>query len=174
MDPHWNANFTFSRGWAKIALYDLRRPFRRIQYSLPDGWGRLLLDRTMEKYGIHRGQLNPLDRLAYVGRHGKGALSYEQKLGMQNSDDVPLALDKLAEESTAVLAGKNEEVFEELLRLEHFHSFCSDGVACLNHAFALCVFRSMWAPDSIRSGHQFLFDVGSNSVVMWAAFSDLP
>ncbi len=37
-----------------------------------------------------------------------------------------------------------------------------------------CVFRSMWAPDSIRSGHQFLFDVGSNSVVMWAAFSDLP
>ena len=37
-----------------------------------------------------------------------------------------------------------------------------------------CVFRSMWAPDSIRSGHQFLFDVGSKSVVMWAAFSDLP
>ena len=38
--------------------------------SLPDGWGRLLLDRTVEKHGIHRGQLNPLDRLAYVGRHG--------------------------------------------------------------------------------------------------------
>ena len=32
--------------------------------SLPDGWGRLLLDRTVEKHGIHRGQLNPLDRLA--------------------------------------------------------------------------------------------------------------
>ena len=26
--------------------------------SLPDGWGRLLLDRTVEKHGIHRGQLN--------------------------------------------------------------------------------------------------------------------
>ena|ERR1035441_8231048 len=37
-----------------------------------------------------------------------------------------------------------------------------------------CVFRSMWAPDSIRSGHQFLFDVGSNSVVMWAALFDSP
>jgi serine/threonine-protein kinase HipA len=85
--------------------------------SLPDGWGRLLLDRTVEKYGIHRGQLNPLDRLAYVGRHGMGALSYEPELGLQNIDDAPLALDKLAEESAAVLAGENEEVFEELLRL---------------------------------------------------------
>ena len=85
--------------------------------SLPDGWGRLLLDRTVEKYGIHRGQLNPLDRLAYVGRHGMGALSYEPEMGLENTDDVPLALDKLAEESAAVLAGENEEVFEELLRL---------------------------------------------------------
>jgi serine/threonine-protein kinase HipA len=85
--------------------------------SLPDGWGRLLLDRTVEKYGIHRRQLNPLDRLAYVGRRGMGALSYEPELGPENSDDAPLVLDKLAEESTAVLAGENEEVFEELLRL---------------------------------------------------------
>jgi serine/threonine-protein kinase HipA len=85
--------------------------------SLPDGWGRLLLDRTVEKFGIHRGQLNPLDRLAYVGRHGMGALSYEPELGKQKTDDAPLVLDKLAEESAAVLAGENEEVFEELLRL---------------------------------------------------------
>jgi serine/threonine-protein kinase HipA len=85
--------------------------------SLPDGWGRLLLDRTVEKYGIHRGQLNPLDRLAYVGRHGMGAISYEPELSLENADDAPLALDKLAEESAAVLAGENEEVFEELLLL---------------------------------------------------------
>jgi serine/threonine-protein kinase HipA len=85
--------------------------------SLPDGWGRLLLDRTVENYGIHRGQLTPLDRLAYVGQHGMGALSYEPELGLQNTDDAPLVLDKLADESAAVLAGENEEVFEELLRL---------------------------------------------------------
>jgi serine/threonine-protein kinase HipA len=85
--------------------------------SLPDGWGRLLLDRTVEKHGIHRGQLNPLDRLAYVGRRGMGALSYEPELGLGNTDDVPLALDRIAEESAAVLAGENKEVFEELLRL---------------------------------------------------------
>jgi serine/threonine-protein kinase HipA len=85
--------------------------------SLPDGWGRLLLDRTVEKYGIHRGQPTPLDRLAYVGQHGMGALSYEPELGLQTADDAPLVLDKLADESAAVLAGENEEVFEELLRL---------------------------------------------------------
>ena len=71
----------------------------------------------MEKYGVHRGQLNPLDRLAYVGRHGMGALSYEPELSQQTADDAPLALDKLAEESATVLAGENEEVFEDLLRL---------------------------------------------------------
>ena len=85
--------------------------------SLPDGWGRLLLDRAVEKHGIHRGQLNPLDRLAYVGRHGMGALSYEPELGFENPDDAPLALDKLAEEAAAVLEGEDEEVLEELLRL---------------------------------------------------------
>jgi len=85
--------------------------------SLPDGWGRLLLDRAVEKHGIDRGQLNPLNRLAYVGRHGMGALSYEPELGSDITDDAPLVLDRLAEESAAVLAGANEEVFEELLRL---------------------------------------------------------
>jgi hypothetical protein len=61
--------------------------------------------------------MNPLDRLAYVGRHGMGALRYEPELDLGNTDDAPLALDKLARESAAVLAGENEEVFEELLRL---------------------------------------------------------
>jgi serine/threonine-protein kinase HipA len=85
--------------------------------SLPDGWGRLLLDRSVERHGINRGQLNPLDRLAYVGHNGMGALSYEPARDDSSGDDAPLALDRLAEESAIMLAGENEEVFEELLRL---------------------------------------------------------
>jgi len=85
--------------------------------SLPDGWGRLLLDRTVEKHGIRRGQLNVLDRLAYVGRNGMGALTYEPDLSGYSGGEVPLALDRLAEESAIMLAGESEEVFEELLRL---------------------------------------------------------
>jgi serine/threonine-protein kinase HipA len=86
--------------------------------SLPDGWGRLLLDRTVEKYGVNRRQLNPLDRLSYVGSDGMGALSYEPDRSMRSADpDAILKLDKLAAESAIVLAGESEEVFEELLRL---------------------------------------------------------
>lgn len=86
--------------------------------SLPDGWGRLLLDRTVEKYGVSRRQLNPLDRLSYVGSDGMGALSYEPDRSIRSADpDAILKLDKLAAESAIVLAGESEEVFEELLRL---------------------------------------------------------
>lgn len=85
--------------------------------SLPDGWGRLLLDRTVEKHGVRRGQLNPLDRLAFVGTNGMGALSYEPDRSQYPEGDTPLALDRLAEESAIMLAGESEEVFEELLRL---------------------------------------------------------
>jgi serine/threonine-protein kinase HipA len=85
--------------------------------SLPDGWGRLLLDRTVEKHGLRRGQLNALDRLAYVGQNGMGALSYEPDRSQVSNDEKPLALDRLAEESAIMLAGESEEVFEELLRL---------------------------------------------------------
>ena len=85
--------------------------------SLPDGWGRLLLDRTVEKHGVRRGQLNALDRLAYVGRNSMGAMSYEPDQSRSPEEDTPLALDRLAEESAIVLAGESEEVFEELLRL---------------------------------------------------------
>lgn len=85
--------------------------------SLPDGWGRLLLDRTVEKYGINRRQLTVLDRLAYVGKHGMGALSYEPDRCAIDLDGAELVLDQLAAESALVLGGESEEVFEELLHL---------------------------------------------------------
>lgn len=43
--------------------------------SLPDGWGRLLLDRKLWQGGILPGSLTPLDRLAMVGSRGMGALA---------------------------------------------------------------------------------------------------
>ena len=85
--------------------------------SLPDGWGRLLLDRLVERHGIQRGQLTVLDRLAYVGRNGMGALGYEPETTLTSDDLEPLVLERLAEESAIVLAGEHGEVFEELLQL---------------------------------------------------------
>lgn len=88
--------------------------------SLPDGWGRLLLDRTVEKLGIRRYELGALDRLAFVGHYGMGALSYEPTkedlLKNPHLDHVPL-LDVLAEESRQILAGEIDDIFPELLML---------------------------------------------------------
>ncbi len=44
--------------------------------SLPDGWGRLLLDRLLRSNGVLPETFSPLDRLAQVGRTGMGALTY--------------------------------------------------------------------------------------------------
>lgn len=85
--------------------------------SLPDGWGRLLLDRSVERLGILRGSLTPLDRLAYVGRHGMGALSYEPDYSKGDGEAVILKLDKLATEAATVLAGEQGAVVEKLLKL---------------------------------------------------------
>jgi serine/threonine-protein kinase HipA len=45
--------------------------------SLPDGWGRLLLDRKLRNLSINPHDLSALDRLCYVGNTGLGALTYE-------------------------------------------------------------------------------------------------
>lgn len=44
--------------------------------SLPDAWGKLLLDRMLMANGIDPNKLNMLDRLAIVGDNGAGALEY--------------------------------------------------------------------------------------------------
>ena len=85
--------------------------------SLPDGWGRLLLDRAVEKLGVARQQLTPLDRLAHVGVNGMGALSYEPDLSKGRRELVVLKLEKIAREAAAVFDGEQGPVIEELLRL---------------------------------------------------------
>ena len=84
--------------------------------SLPDGWGRLLLDRLARSKGIAPSQLTALDRLAHVGHSGMGALVYEPDL---SGDRHPKALDidDLALKTEQVLRGSGEDVLEELVAL---------------------------------------------------------
>lgn len=85
--------------------------------SMPDGWGRLLLDRQMRRDGLEPGVLSPLDRLAHVGNSGMGALTYEPDHTEISHTDDKLDLDKLAAESLQVLAGEADDVLEELINL---------------------------------------------------------
>lgn len=80
---------------------------------LPDGWGRLLVDRRARELDV---SLSALDRLAIVGCHGIGALTFEPitEIGTKNGT---LDLDKLAADSRAVFAGEAGKVLDQLIRL---------------------------------------------------------
>ena len=49
--------------------------------SLPDAFGRGLIDRWLEERGYVRSEITALDRLAYIGRRSTGALTYEPDHG---------------------------------------------------------------------------------------------
>lgn len=44
--------------------------------SLPDGWGTMLMDRVFRQQGLDIHAITPMDRLAYIGDRGMGALIY--------------------------------------------------------------------------------------------------
>lgn len=64
--------------------------------SLPDGWGRLLVDRFMLKQGLNPLKMGNVDRLALVGMSGMGALTYEPVV----SFETPMILDDLDQMAT--------------------------------------------------------------------------
>ena len=84
--------------------------------SLPDGWGRLLVDRRARQLGIEPATLTPLDRLACVGRSGLGALCYAPSIEAWGAGDNGIDLDKLAADARLVLEGDVNEVLSELGR----------------------------------------------------------
>ena len=84
--------------------------------SLPDGWGRLLLDRSLRTQGILLNEISPLDRLAYVGETGMGALIYRPARDTDNEEST-INLNHLANQTQSVLRGKSEDVLQELIAL---------------------------------------------------------
>jgi serine/threonine-protein kinase HipA len=84
--------------------------------SMPDGWGRLLLDRHFSSIGINTHTLSPLDRLAYVGHNGMGALRYEPSKEFQDNF-TNIDLDTLFKSSQEILKGDSQDLIDELLVL---------------------------------------------------------
>lgn len=85
--------------------------------SLPDGWGKLLLDRTLASKGENMQNLTPLDRLAYVGDKGMGALCYRPKFDEDETISSEIELDIIAQEMDHILKGNDSDIIEELFAL---------------------------------------------------------
>lgn len=84
--------------------------------SLPDGWGRLLVDRMLKNNGINPFEVDSLNRLAIVGDSGMGALTYVPVHEFEIEENE-LNLDKLALACKEVLITDNSEDLDELYKL---------------------------------------------------------
>jgi len=84
--------------------------------SLPDGWGRLLVDRLLLKNKINPMQIGSIDRLAIVGASGMGALTYEPDYHFEISETT-LDFDKIAIECDNILKTDYSDDLDKLFKL---------------------------------------------------------
>jgi serine/threonine-protein kinase HipA len=73
--------------------------------ALPDDFGNALIDAWMARRGIDKASVTTLDRLAYMGRRGMGALEFRPARGGSTESTQPLELQKLVETARKVMLG---------------------------------------------------------------------
>jgi len=81
--------------------------------SLPDGWGRLLVDRVLLKERINPQGVDMLNRLAIVGDSGMGALEYSPRHEWHSSQAV-LEYDRMADECRKILESEYSDDLDTL------------------------------------------------------------
>lgn len=84
-----------------------------ISDSLPDGWGRRLMDQCFIKAGRSLANISPLDRLAFIHDRAMGALVFAPPDTLSD-DPVYLDLVSLARSAQVVLAGRDTDALREL------------------------------------------------------------
>ncbi|MBD9354843.1 type II toxin-antitoxin system HipA family toxin [Methylomonas albis] len=82
---------------------------------LPDGWGLLLQDRVFRQQGILAAHVTAMDRLAFVGHNGMGALSFEPVADWLPDSSETIDLANLGLEAQALFEGETEQVLAELV-----------------------------------------------------------
>ncbi|MDO5776371.1 MAG: type II toxin-antitoxin system HipA family toxin [Eubacteriales bacterium] len=131
MTPDYKAAFQYSDEWLEngFSISPFSLPLKRQVFipakdyfdglfgvfadSLPDNWGRLLLNRLLRAHKENPDELTVLDRLAIVGKSGMGALTYyPEKNYSQQYEHVDL--DELAEECEKILNTEYSNKLDEL------------------------------------------------------------
>lgn len=117
--------FEYDKGWLSdgFSISPLELPLKPVAFvakpmpfngnfgifddSLPDGYGRYLLHKTLLRKGIDDSSLSSLDRLALVGSHGMGALTYSPSIALEEEDIVD-DFDRLQEIALEVLRERQD------------------------------------------------------------------
>ena len=73
--------------------------------ALPDDFGNALIDAWMAAKGVKTSAVTALDRLAYMGKRGMGALEFKPARGAHRESAEPLEMKNLVEAARAVVHG---------------------------------------------------------------------
>ncbi len=84
--------------------------------SLPDGFGRLLVDRLLLSYHLDPMRVGSLNRLAIVGESGMGALTYKPDIHFE-SPHQDLDLDEISKRCREILETSSCENLDHLFHL---------------------------------------------------------
>ncbi|MGL5631314.1 MAG: type II toxin-antitoxin system HipA family toxin, partial [Azovibrio sp.] len=74
--------------------------------ALPDDFGNALIDAYLAREGVARAAITPLDRLAYMGKRGMGALEFRPTRGPRHRKATAVEIGELVTSSRQALAGK--------------------------------------------------------------------
>lgn len=85
--------------------------------SIPDGWGRLLLDRKLIERGINPKEISVLDRLSFLGRNAQGALIYEPFSADEKRTFNTINLDVISNEAQELLKNGSAALLDDLYHL---------------------------------------------------------
>ncbi len=122
-DPQWltagfpltNRHLGFNSNPQAADTADFWGLFGVFNDSLPDGWGLLLMDRALkDKCGWPPSSITGLDRLAYIGNRGMGALEYRPMIAGADLDSR-VDISQLARAADLVVQGKDSSVVQSLL-----------------------------------------------------------
>lgn len=78
--------------------------------SLPDGWGRMLMDRVCRRHGVLPSELTPMDRLSFVGNRGVGALQYSPQSSFAPESPTEVDLLELGERAREFFEDESADV----------------------------------------------------------------
>ncbi len=85
---------------------------------LPDDFGNSLIDAWMARRGIRKENITPLDRLAYMGKRGMGALEFRPARSPYTESSTAIKLSKLVEIARVAIHGdlNNDALAESALQ----------------------------------------------------------
>ncbi len=81
--------------------------------SMPDDFGNMMMKEWLRQKNISINDINPVDRLTYVGKRGMGALEYKP-INHKENTSYNIDVSELLEVAKKVLEGKEETTYSDL------------------------------------------------------------